>query len=145
MTICRALVPVMDTQVLTVVRQIGLKCEKFAHYQAMASIKHTTVSSCIDGALSILDAFNYGGDSFHLKGTKWQARDLGLERYFPSLQGRMASETPIIWFWGGPPSALQWYKGTLQTLLDDRVLCEINHRGAVEVAKIIGTDIQGNI
>jgi hypothetical protein len=141
MSTCRALVPVMDTQVLTIVRQIDQRCKEFIHRQAMDSIKATTALISIDGALTILDAFNYGNDTFYLKGLKWQARDLGVENYFPDLQGRMANETPVIWFWGGPPTALKWYRGTLQTLLDDRVLYEVNHKGAVEIAKLIGMDI----
>lgn len=142
MTPCRALVP-MDTQVLTVIKQLEQRVPLYTLQNAAAAIKATTSFISIDGALSVLKAFNYGNDTFHLKGQKWVAKDLGCEKYFPDLQGRMAQETPRIWFWGGPPTALQWYKGTLQTLLEDRVLYEITVRGAIEVAKWIGTDLSG--
>lgn len=151
MTTCRALVPVksnnaMDIKVLEAINKInkcGVMIEKTAQQRAMASIKATTNNICIEGALSILNAFGYYNDTFHLESEKWQACDLQEEVYFPDLQGRMACETPIIWFWGGPPTKLKWYKGTLQTLLNDRVLYEINHRGVSEVASIIGTDLEG--
>lgn len=138
MTTCKALVP-MDTQVLTVMKQI----KESAHHQALASIKATTNCISIEGALSILNHFGYYNDKFHQKGQTWRIRDLKNEQYFPDLQGRMACETLIFWFWGGPPTRLKWYKGTLQTFLDDRILYEINQRGSAKVAKLIGIDLKG--
>jgi hypothetical protein len=139
MTQCTALVPVnaMDTQVLAVINKIT---KKDARQEAMASIKATTDNICIEGAISILQAFGYDKDTIHVGSNKWVADDLQDENYFPELQGRMASETPILWFWGGPPTKLRWYKGTLQTLLDDRVLYEIVRVGHAQVARAIGTD-----
>lgn len=107
----------------------------------MAAIKSTIQGICIEGALSVLDAFGYRGTHIHYSQNRWVAEDLTDEKYFPECQGRMAYETPVFWFWGGPPNHLKWYKGTLQTLLEDRLLCEIMVRGAKEVAKWIGTDL----
>lgn len=140
MTTCRALVP-MDTQVITAIKQIDKG--KSTHQRAMASIKATTRLISIEGALCILDAYGYSDSTFHFDGQKWAVRDIGDETHFPFIQGRMAHETMVFWFWGGPPTKLKWYKGTLQTFLDDRVLYEIGRRGAVEVAKLIGTDLEG--
>ena len=152
---CTALVPaepsdLMDIQAINAINQLNKSfaaknplLEKVAHRQAMASIKATTANMSIDGALSVLNAFGYKNDTVYLAKQKWTACDLGAERYFPDLQGRMANETPIFWFWGGPPTRLKYYAGTLQTLLDDRVMYEIYRRGAAEVAKWIGTDLEG--
>lgn len=145
-TNCRALVKAsdaVDVQALAAIKQIYQSDEEAANTRAMASIKATTRHISIEGALSILDAYGYYRDTFHLKSQKWQARDLADEDYFPDLQGRMACETPVVWFWGGPPTRLKWYAGTLQTLLDDRVMYEITRQGAIKVAKMIGTDLEG--
>jgi hypothetical protein len=107
----------------------------------MAAIKSTVKGICIEGALSILDVFGYRGTHIHYSNNRWVAEDLANERYFPECQGRMAHETPVFWFWGGPPNKLKWYQGMLQTLLEDRILCEIVERGTKEVAKWIGTDL----
>jgi hypothetical protein len=144
---CRTLVPVkssdtVDVQALAAIKQIYQTDEEVANAQAMASIKATTRGLSIEGALGVLDAFGYGNDTLHLKNQKWVACDLADEDYFPDLQGRMACETPVVWFWGGPPTKLKWYKGTLQTLLDDRVMYEITSRGAIKVAEMIGTDLE---
>lgn len=145
---CRTLVPVkssdtMDIQALKVAQQINVNAKRTAHQRAMASIKATTNYVSIEGALSILDVYGYGRGDVRLNGQKWDVCDLASEEWFPDLQGRMAHETPVFYFWGGPPTKLNWYKGTLQTLLDDRVLYEINQRGAINVARLIGTDLEG--
>lgn len=146
MTTCTALVPVepMDTQVFQVLREINshnTNVEKRRASEHIRAIKMTLNGICIEGAISILDAFGYKNDEFHYKGDKWKVRDLANETYFPECQGRTAKETPVFWFWGGPPTRLKWYKGTLQTLLEDRILYEINQRGALEVSRWIGTDL----
>ncbi len=149
MTTCRALVPVdtMDIQSLNILQQLERVKEKSAYQQAIASIRAITSCISIDGALCILEVYGYSKDTVHVKGQKtpnrWQACELGLEKCFPDLQGRMAHETPIFWFWGGPPNKLKWYQGTLQTLLDDRVMYEIGQRGATAVAQLIGLDLEG--
>jgi hypothetical protein len=109
--------------------------------QEMAAIKATIQGICIEGALSVLDAFGYRGTHVHYNSNRWVAEDFADERYFPECQGRTACETPVFWFWGGPPDKLKWYEGTLQTLLEDRLLCEIMERGTKEVAKWIGIDL----
>lgn len=109
----------------------------------IAAIKSTVRGICIEGALSVLDVFGYKNTQFCCGGNRWQIDDLVNEDYFPECQGRMAHETPVFWFWGGPPNQLKWYKGTLQTLLEDRILCEIMVRGTKEVATWIGTDLTG--
>lgn len=145
MTDCRALVPVdtMDTQALDIIRQLDRVKAKSAHQQAIASIKATTECVSIEGALSILEVYGCDRDTVHIEGSKWNAYDFGREKWFPDLQGRMAHETPIFWFYGGPPGREKWYEGTLQTLLDDRVMREIQSRGAEAVAKLIGLDLEG--
>lgn len=110
---------------------------------AIRAIKRTLHGICIEGAISILDAFGYKHTDFHYMGNRWDTSDLTNEEYYPELQGRMAHETPVFWFWGGPPTRLKWYEGTLQTVLEDRVLCEIESRGIKEVAKWIGVDLTG--
>jgi len=146
MTTCRALVrasDVVDIQALAAIKQIYQTDEEAANAHAIASIKATTCNLSIEGALGVLDGFGYYRDTFHLESQKWEACDLRNEDYFPNLQGRMACETPVMWFWGGPPTRLKWYEGTLQTLLDDRVMYEITNRGAIKVAQMIGTDLEG--
>lgn len=143
---CTALVPVktMDAQVFKVLKEIDAPRETIEKRKAtehIRAIKMTLSGICIEGAISILDAFGYKNDEFHYKGDKWKVRDLANESYFPECQGRAANETPVFWFWGGPPNRLKWYKGTLQTLLEDRVLYEINQRGVLEVSRWIGTDL----
>lgn len=110
---------------------------------AIRAIKRTLRGICIEGALSILDAFGHKHADFHYMQNRWDVADLADEQYFPDLQGRTAHETPVFWFWGGPPNDLKWYEGTLQTFLEDRILCEIESRGVEEVAKWIGTDLIG--
>jgi hypothetical protein len=143
-----ALVPIeaYDAQVMGVIRQIerGQTTPKPESIMAqnIRAIKATINGICLEGAISVLDAFGYKNDEFHHGGDKWKVHDLLDENYFPECQGRMANETPVFWFWGGPPNRLQWYKGTLQTLLEDRILYEITQRGADEVARWIGTDLR---
>jgi len=107
---------------------------------AYAAIKRTLHNLSIEGAISVLAAFGHDRDTLHIGADKWQARDLAEENYFPAYQGRMASETPMFWFYGGPPSNQRWWEGTLQTLLEDRVLCEIEDEGVISIATLIGTD-----
>ncbi len=109
--------------------------------QEMVAIKSTVRGICIEGALSILEVFGYQGTTFHYMSNRWSIDDLVNEEYFPECLGRMANETPVVWFWGGPPNKLKWYQGTLQTLLEDRILCELIARGTKEVAKWIGLDL----
>jgi len=136
-----ALVPIMDTQVLDICRRLGHDpVSKTA--QHIASIKATISNLSIEGAVSILDAFDYANDVIYHRGNKWNVRDIMNEQYFPFHQGRMAHETVIFWFWGGPPVKLSWYQGTLQTLLEDRVLYEIGVQGVTTIAKMIGTDLE---
>ncbi|MHC4188398.1 MAG: hypothetical protein ACYSUB_01760 [Planctomycetota bacterium] len=133
----------MDIQSLALISRIERERTTFAHKSAIASIKATTSKLCIERALSVLDAFGYYNDVIYLWKQKWQICDLSVEEYFPDLTGRMANETPVFWFWGGPPNKLKWYRGTLQTLLDDRIMFEIHERGVSKVAKLIGLDLEG--
>jgi len=144
-----ALVPIMDTQVLDICQQLKrnpidevrkLMVAKTA--QAIAAIKATISNLSIEGAIAILDAFNYANDEIHYKGDKWSIKDIIDEQYFPFHQGRMATETVIFQFWGGPPAKLSWYRGTLQTMLEDRILYEIHRKGAASIAMMIGTDLE---
>jgi hypothetical protein len=129
----------MDVQVLDVLKQLNKPVVKSAK-RAMASIRATIDGVCIEGALSLLRGLGYEDSIVHKDRQKWLASDLRKEIYFPDLQGRLACETGGLWFWGGPPSQVQWYQGTLQTLLHDRVLCEIDSRGVFKIAELIGTD-----
>lgn len=134
-----ALVPLThDTQALDRVRRLQSGHPTTGKSAAFRAIKRTLRGICIEGALSVLDAFGYKHTDFHCNGNRWDTADLADEQYFPDLQGRMAHETPVFWFWGGPPTRLKWYEGTLQTVLEDRILCEIESRGVEEVAKWIG-------
>jgi len=145
---CKALVPMsaMDTQAMALINAMnGPKIETAAdkHERHMASITACTTDSTIEGALCILDAMGYRKDVLHCDGCKWEVWDLINEEYFPDNPGRFASETPVFWFWGGPPNKLKWYEGTLQTMLDDRVMCEVIEHGAEALAKLIGIDLEG--
>lgn len=134
-----ALVPVemYDVQVLNLIRDIERK-QKPTPVDPVQAIKARIHILSIERAINILSLLGYANDTFHLDQNKWLASDFKDERYFPDCQGRMASETPVIWFWGGPPNRLKWYKGTLQTLLEDRILYEINENGAEVMAKRLG-------
>jgi hypothetical protein len=138
----------MDVQALDVLKQLNKplvneRPKVNPAKRAMASIRATTDCICIEGALSILRALGYKKDAVYKSKQKWDAPDLADEEYFPELQGRMAYETGPLWFWGGPPGKTRWYEGTLQTLLNDRVLCEVDSRGVFKIAELIGTDLEG--
>jgi hypothetical protein len=138
----------MDVQALDVLKQINQPPANKPPVvnrakRAMASIRMTTDCVCIEGALSLLEALGYKQDVVYKSKQKWDAFDLADDEYFPELQGRMAYETGPLWFWGGPPGKTRWYEGTLQTLLNDRVLCEIDSRGVFKIAELIGTDLEG--
>ena len=146
---CKALVPmeVMDVQAMALLKKLDAPATKPETATAkkrkhMASIRAISRDSTIEGALSLLDAMGYSKDIFHHEGAKWDVRDLSDESYFPDLSGRFASETPVVWFWGGPPTKLHWYEGTLQTLLDDRIMCEVIEHGAEALAGRIGLDLE---
>ena len=137
----------MDTQAMALINSLNkpkvvTPAEK--HKRHMASISAVTTDSTIKGALGILDGLGYRKDIFHYDSSKWQIRDLDNEQYFPHLSGRFAAETPVFWFWGGPPNKLHWYEGTLQTMLDDRVMCEVLEHGSEAVAGLIGLDLEGS-
>jgi hypothetical protein len=133
----------IDTQAMNLIRSLNApKPVKSPHQRNMAAIKAVTDNICIEGAISILAAFKYEKDTFHYLADKWIVKDFGNEAYFPDHAGRMAAETPVIYFWGGPPTKLKWYQGTLQTLLDDRIMCEVATQGSTKVAKLIGLDLE---
>ena len=138
-----ALVPasMYDPSIEDAIKEFNASLKGVTAVSEVEAIKSTVQGICIEGALSVLDAFGYKGTHFHYNQNRWDTDDLVNEEYFPECQGRMAHETPVFWFWGGPPGRLKWYRGTLQTLLEDRILCEIMERGAMEVAKWIGTDL----
>ena len=150
-TDCTALVPVsstMDVQAIDILKQINKppvneRPKINPAKRAMASIRATTDCICIEGALNLLKALGYKKDHIYKSKQKWDATDLANDEYFPELQGRMAYETGPLWFWGGPPGKTRWYEGTLQTLLNDRVLCEIDSCGVFKIAELIGTDLGG--
>ena len=144
---CKALVSMsaMDTQVMALINSLhkpkaDTPAEK--HKRHMASIRAITTDSTIRGALGILDGLGYRKDIFHHGSSKWEIWDLNNEAYFPGVSGRFAAETDVFWFWGGPPNKLKWYEGTLQTMLDDRVMCEVIEHGAEAVAGLIGLDLE---
>lgn len=137
-----ALVPIQgcDTQVLDMIAEINASVNTHQpNYMAM--IKATLAGVSIEGAISILEGLGYENDEFRDMGGRWKMYDIGSERYFPDCVGRRADESHKIVFWGGPPDNLKWYFGTFFTMLEDRVLCEIQSRGIEEVAKYIGTDL----
>ena len=144
---CKALVPMsaMDTQAMALINSMKkpkIETRSMSRKRCMASIRAISRDSTIAGALGLLDALGYREDIFHHDAGKWQVRDLADGRYFPDLPGRFASESPVFWFWGGPPNKLKWYEGTLQTMLDDRVMCEVIEHGAEAVAGLIGLDLE---
>lgn len=145
---CKALVPmgVMDTQAMDIINSLNKpKAHTWAmrHERHMASISAITTDATIKGALGILDDLGYRKDIFHHDGSKWKVRDLNNESYFPGVPQTFAAESPVFWFWGGPPGKLRWYEGTLQTMLDDRVMCEVVEHGSEAVAGLIGLDLEG--
>ncbi len=159
-TTSAALIPVsatMDTQILRLIQQIdGRRSRRLdkaaadkaaadkaadAHKATCNAIKACIKNISIPRAVSILEAFGYGGDQLCRTPNKWLVTDLLLERYFPDLVGRRADETPIFWFWGGPPNALKWYEGTLWTLLRDRLLFEIYEKSPKAVAEILNVSV----
>lgn len=142
-TKCTALAP-MDIQALDVIKAINEPVmEVSPAAQAMASIRATKDNISIEGALALLAALDYNPakEVIYCDRQKWVAKDLAKEEYFPHLQGRLAKEARVLWFWGGPPKQVRWYEGSLQTLLNDRVLCEIDTQGIFAIAKLIGTDL----
>jgi hypothetical protein len=126
----------MDLQVINVIDQLNQQPKK----SPWKAILRTIDGICIEGAISILHAFGYTGETLYEGYVKITAEDFADERIYPDLQGRSAEETPIVYFWGGPPAKLRWYYGTLYTLLLDRVLCEVDTHGIEHTAKWIGID-----
>jgi hypothetical protein len=126
----------MDTQAMNVIQHLNQR-PKRSPWQA---IMRTIDGICIEGAISILHAFGYQGETLYHGPEQFTAEKFADEQIYPELQGRTAEETPVIWFWGGPPNKLHWYGGTLYTLLLDRILCEVNINGAKHVAEWIGID-----
>ena len=146
---CKALVPMgaMDTQAMALINSMNkpkVETRAAKHKRHMASIRAVTTDSTVKGALGILDALGYHKDIFHHEGSKWEIWDLDNEEYFPAVSNRFAAEAPVFWFWGGPPTKLKWYEGTLQTMLDDRVMCEVMEHGAEAVAGLIGLDLEAS-
>lgn len=136
-----------DTQVCDIIAQLTIGRPKLLPApgktegeKAIAAIKRTIKGISVEGAIALLKAFNYHNDTFYYNKDKWVAQDLANDEYFPECAGRQADQTVVIWFWGGPPNKLGHYQGTLHTLLEDRILCEIEEKGAIEIAKLIGTD-----
>jgi hypothetical protein len=112
------MVAIMDTQALAVVSQ--LKQAK----KPLAQIMHHTK---IEEAISALSAMGYYNEIVYADNKYPRTvADFLDPVYYPELEGRLSSETPVVWFWGGPPSKLKWYRGTLQTILKDRIYDKIN-------------------
>jgi hypothetical protein len=130
----------MDTNVINIVKQLNNPPKKRA--SPFQRVLRTIDGISIEGALSILHVFNYRGETLYSPdgGVKLKAEDLTDAERYPELEGRTAEETPIYWFWGGPPNKLTWWEGTLYTLLLDRIFCECHDNGPEAVARWIGTD-----
>lgn len=133
----------VDVQALTLIKQINARRSVTSRKALVAAIKAQLANLSIKSAVAVLHTFKYGETKLCLGSNKWVARDLLNEKYFPNLPGRLASQTPVFWFYGGPPTGLRWYSGTLQTVVDDRILCEINENGSEEIARVLGIDMLG--
>ncbi len=133
----------IDVQALELFKQIDAKHTVTPRNPFVVAIKTQLTNLSIKSAVAVLCTFKYGQTQLCLGRNKWVARDLLNEKYFPDLPGRLASNTPVFWFYGGPPDGLTWYKGTLQTVVDDRILCEIAENGPKETARVLGIDMAG--
>ncbi len=133
----------IDVQALALFKQIDAKHTVTPRNPLVVAIKAQLANLSIESAIAVLRTFKYGKTQLCLGRNKWIARDLLNEKYFPNLPGRLANQTPVFWFYGGPPGRLTWYKGTLQTVVDDRILCEIAENGPEETARILGIDMAG--
>ncbi len=135
----------VDMQVLNIYKQVNaanpLPRNPLPRNPLVVAIKAQLANLSIQSAVAVLRTFNYGKTQLCLGRNKWVPRDLLNEKYFPNLPGRLASQTPVFWFYGGPPGRLNWYKGTLQTVVDDRILCEINRSGPRATARALGVDM----
>lgn len=88
----------------------GLLSYELAHQ----SLEHLTVARAVYYLTYIFDC---GTHEICVAGQSTTPCDVALDSYVSSLQ----ADRLIIHFWGGPPDEEDWYKGSLLTMLIDRL------------------------
>jgi hypothetical protein len=112
--------PVIDSPVLDLIRELSTSVFK----PSVADLKATVKKLSICRALGVLETLGYSNDEILLGGTTKSIWWL-----FNGNVSRLACESAPFLFWGGPPNKLDWYEGTLETLVSDRILSEIDLNG----------------
>jgi len=140
-----ALVSACDLQALNVLQALRRTVPANTGEKAKKALTATLKNLTVKGAIGLLQSLGYGRDGFYYRREYWIISDLLNPRYFPGSVENFARETEVFTFWGGPPTKLGYYYGTLETFLRDRVLGEITHRGIETVAREIGLDLESEI
>jgi hypothetical protein len=69
-------------------------------------------------AYSVLSALGEPGVSVYFNQKSYRVKDLAHSDEYAWLP---ANKVNPLFFWGGPPTQLRWYAGSLSTLVADRV------------------------
>jgi len=134
---------VFDTQVLMLCNSLEQKhgpfpVEPTPEETPKQAIHKAVVGLSLEAAIGIMRTLGYPRDTVYLGNIKWGIADLCKSTLFPEYQGRLAREVRGLWFWGGPPRQVRWYRGSLETLVKDRVYYELNNHGVTNVAERLG-------
>jgi hypothetical protein len=85
----------------------------------------------------VLEQLDLANDQVFYKSSTIAVRDLVKK---DSINWLSAREVAPLWFWGGPPKKLRWYRGTLETFLLDRLLDFVTHESVEELLIRLGFD-----
>ena len=85
-------------------------------------------------AYTIIKALGEPSISVFSKGQLFDIRDVILE---DTVKHQIARNVGPFLFWGGPPKHLKYYRGTLYTLLCDRLLDKIQAHGVQAAREVI--------
>lgn len=101
------------------------------------------VCKLIDGATvpvvySMFEVLGYANDTVIYQHQQYRVKDLVDN---DEVSWLMAHEMKICIFWGGPPNKLAWYRGTLKTLLLDRIYDFLNRNSMDKLLDRLGLPV----
>lgn len=87
------------------------------------------------GSYSLLTALGYSDETIYLHGKLICIKDWVKE---DSISWLLANQTENFTFWGGPPTHLKYYQGTLYILLLDRIYDYLSRHSAIQLCHVLG-------
>ncbi len=94
----------------------------------------TILNLTAPAAYWVLDSLKEGSITVYYGGIEFPLKDLV---YRDDISYQAASKV-MVYFWGGPPTRLNWYYASLQVLVADRLLDYLLNHSESELLKCLG-------